>query len=49
MSANRPGRIMPRWEGAAPLDIVIGVMAFLAALAVGASLVAARATESWRA
>ncbi len=49
MSAQRPGRIMPRWEGAAPLDIVIGVMGFLAALALGASLIAARTAEGWRA
>ena len=48
MSAQRPGRIMPRWEGAAPLDVVIGVMGFLAALALGASLVAARTAEGWR-
>ena len=49
MRAKRPGRLMPRWEGAAPLDLVIAVMAFLAALALGASLVAARTTEGWRA
>lgn len=55
MSAQRPvisrkgGRIMPHWEGAAPLDLAIGVMAFLAALAVGASLVAERTAEGWRA
>lgn len=49
MSAQRPGRIMPRWEGAAPLDLAIGVMGFLAALAVGASLVAARTAEAWQA
>jgi cell division transport system permease protein len=49
MSAQRPGRIMPRWEGAAPLDVVIGVMGFLAALALCASLVAARTAEGWRA
>jgi cell division transport system permease protein len=49
MSAKRPGRLMPRWEGAAPLDLVIAVMAFLAALALGASLVAARTAEGWRA
>ncbi|MBI3678195.1 MAG: hypothetical protein HY243_16420 [Proteobacteria bacterium] len=42
-------RVVPREDGAAPLDIVIGVMAFLAALALGASLVADRAAESWRA
>ena len=40
--------ILPRDKGAAPLDFVIAVMAFLAALALGASLVADRATESWR-
>jgi cell division transport system permease protein len=45
----RPGRILPRDTGAAPLDVVIGVMAFLAALALGASLIADRAAESWRA
>lgn len=39
--------IMPRDEGAAPLDFVIAVMAFLAALALGASLIADRATEGW--
>jgi cell division transport system permease protein len=49
MSLRRPGRILPRDTGAAPLDVVIGVMAFLAALALGASLIADRAAESWRA
>jgi cell division transport system permease protein len=38
---------MPRDQGAAPLDFVIAVMAFLAALALGASLIADRATEGW--
>ena len=42
-------RILPREQGAAPLDVVIGVMAFLAALALGASLVADRAAQGWRA
>jgi cell division transport system permease protein len=42
------GRLLPREAGAAPLDVVIGVMAFLAALALGASLVAERASEGWR-
>jgi cell division transport system permease protein len=42
-------RILPRDKGAAPLDVVIGVMAFLAALALGASLIAERAAEGWRA
>lgn len=49
MSAKRPGRIMPRWEGAAPLDLVIAVMAFLASLALGASLVAQVTAKSWQA
>jgi len=40
---------MPRWEGAAPLDLVIAVMAFLASLALGASLVANVTANSWRA
>ena len=47
--ARKRGRILPREAGAAPLDVVIGVMAFLAALALGASLVADRAAEGWRA
>jgi cell division transport system permease protein len=42
-------RIMPREKGAAPLDVVIAVMAFLAALALGASLVAERTAVGWRA
>ena len=42
-------RFMPREKGAAPLDVVIAVMAFLAALALGASLVAERTAEGWRA
>jgi cell division transport system permease protein len=49
MSTRKRGRILPREAGAAPLDVVIGVMAFLAALALGASLVADRAAEGWRA
>ncbi|MBS0470264.1 MAG: hypothetical protein JSR60_04265 [Proteobacteria bacterium] len=43
------GRLVPREKGAAPLDLVIAVMAFLAALALGASMLAARASEGWRA
>jgi cell division transport system permease protein len=43
------GRFLPREKGAAPLDIVIAVMAFLAALALGASLLAERASLGWRA
>ncbi len=42
------GRIMPRDKGAASLDVVIAVMAFLAALALGASLIAERAAVSWQ-
>ena len=42
------GRILPREKGAAPLDVVIGVMAFLAALALGASMLADRQAEGWR-
>lgn len=42
-------RILPREKGAAPLDVVIAVMAFLAALALGASLLANRAAEGWQA
>jgi cell division transport system permease protein len=42
-------RILPREKGAAPLDVVIGVMAFLAALALGASLLAQRSAEGWQA
>ena len=41
--------IMPKEKGAAPLDVVIAVMAFLAALSLGASLVAERAAVGWRA
>jgi cell division transport system permease protein len=40
--------IMPRDKGAASLDFVIAVMALLAALALGASLIAARAAEGWQ-
>src|SRR5580704_5148937 len=49
MNRAPQGRILPREAGAAPLEVVIAVMAFLAALALGASLVADRAAESWRA
>ena len=40
-------RIMPEEKAMAPLDVVITVMAFLAALAIGASLIASRAASSW--
>ena len=45
---ERATYILPRDKGAAPLDFVIAVMAFLAALALGASLVATRAAEGWQ-
>lgn len=41
--------IMPAAKGTAPLDVVIAVMAFLAALALGGSLIAGRAAEGWSA
>jgi cell division transport system permease protein len=44
----RTGRIAPREAGAAQLDVVIAIMAFLAALALGASLIADRAALGWR-
>jgi cell division transport system permease protein len=44
-----PSSILPREKGAAPLDVVIAVMAFLAALALGASLVAQRTAQGWQA
>jgi cell division transport system permease protein len=46
--SERANYILPRDEGAAPLDFVIAVMAFLAALALGASLVATRAAHGWQ-
>ena len=45
---ERATYILPRDKGAAPLDFVIAVMAFLAALALGASLVADRAAHGWQ-
>ena len=46
--ARASARILPRERGAAPLDLVIAVMAFLAALALGASFLTERAAMSWR-
>jgi len=40
-------RIVPDEKAMAPLDVVITVMAFLAAIAIGASLIAERAALSW--
>jgi cell division transport system permease protein len=48
-SREGPSAILPRDKGAAPLDVVIAVMAFLAALALGASLIAERTALGWRA
>ena len=48
MSENVGTYILPRDKGAAPLDFVIAVMAFLAALALGASLIADRAAQGWQ-
>jgi cell division transport system permease protein len=45
--SERATYILPRDKGAAPLDFVIAVMAFLAALALGASLIADRTTQGW--
>src|SRR5262249_52442752 len=40
---------LPREEGAMSLDLVIGVMAFLAALAIASVLLADRTAQGWRA
>jgi cell division transport system permease protein len=42
-------RVLPREQGAISLDLVIAVMAFLAALALGGVLIAERMAESWQA
>jgi cell division transport system permease protein len=41
-------RLLPREAGAISLDLVIGVMAFLAALAIASVLLATRQAEGWR-
>jgi cell division transport system permease protein len=46
---RRRGLILPREQGAVSLDVVIGVMAFLAALALGGVLIAHRSAETWQA
>ena len=46
--SERATYILPRDKGAAPLDFVIAVITFLAALALGASLVATRAAYGWQ-
>jgi cell division transport system permease protein len=45
----RKSAIMPPQKGNGPLDIVIATMAFLAALALCASLIVGRTAASWRA
>ena len=45
---NNASHVLPRDKGAAPLEFVIAVMAFLAALALGASLIADRAAQGWQ-
>ncbi len=40
--------VLPREAGAAPLDIVIAIMAFLAALSLCAVLIAQRTAQDWR-
>ena len=47
MSTARSSRILPREQGAISLDLVIGVMAFLASLAAGGVLIAGRSASSW--
>jgi cell division transport system permease protein len=53
ITADRPAtvrrwtQILPREQGAISLDLVIGVMAFLASLAVGGVLIAERSATSW--
>lgn len=42
------GRIMPPQKGTGPLDLVIAIMAFLAALALGAVLIAGRTAVTWQ-
>jgi len=46
---RRRGRILPREQGAVSLDLVIAIMAFLAALALGGVMIAERAAQTWQA
>lgn len=46
--ARHTGRIMPPQKGTGPLDLVIAIMAFLAALALGAALIAGRTAFTWQ-
>ena len=47
LAERRASRVLPRDAGAASLDLVIAVMAFLAALAFGGVLVTQSAVASW--
>lgn len=49
ISLDRRGRILPREQGAISLDLVIAIMAFLAALALGGVMIAERSVQSWQA
>ena len=49
ISFERAGRILPREQGAISLDLVIAIMTFLAALALGGVMIAERSAESWQA
>ena len=49
ISIERRGRILPREQGAISLDLVIAIMAFLAALALGGVMIAERSVQSWQA
>jgi cell division transport system permease protein len=49
ISFDRRGRILPREQGALSLDLVIAIMAFLAALALGGVMIAERSVQSWQA
>ena len=49
VSFERRGRILPREQGAVSLDLVIAIMAFLAALALGGVMIAERSVQSWQA
>jgi cell division transport system permease protein len=49
VSLDRKGRILPREQGAVSLDLVIAIMTFLAALALGGVMIAERSVQSWQA
>jgi cell division transport system permease protein len=49
ISLEHRGRILPREQGAVSLDLVIAIMTFLAALALGGVMIAERSVQSWQA